>query len=147
MKHVVLVAIFFSLSVSSAFTQGPPALSKIEPLIDIISISGKPKKAINESLGNPTNCDNTKYGEKCSYSDGQTEIVFINGKADWITINNMGDAPYSKAALGYLGLEEKQPDFSNANVMRWSNIQGLREVSIFPSGSSVFYVYIKTQTK
>lgn len=84
----------------------------------------------------------------CNYDEGESEIVFINGTADWITINNMGSAPYSAGALEYLGISKKSPDFkSKENGIRWNNIHGLREVLIFPFGQYIFYAYIKVFTK
>nr|VFK18224.1 MAG: hypothetical protein BECKLFY1418C_GA0070996_10408 [Candidatus Kentron sp. LFY] len=120
----------------------------IEIIVDITKIAGKSKHQVDELLGKHTTCENIKYGEKCYYEKGKTEIVFIDGKADWITVNDMGYAPYSSKALEYLGISQRKPYFeSKENGIRWNNIHGLREVLISPSGSYIFYAYIKAYTK
>jgi len=115
--------------------------------IDIPKIAGKSQSVVEKLLGKPTYCEKSKYGVKCYYSQGDTEIIFIKGKADWITVNEMGDAKYNKKSLALLGLPVKNPSFSNKHVMRWNNLQGLHEVYLFPAGNKIFYAYIKVKTK
>jgi len=119
-----------------------------EPIIDVIKIAGKGEKDVAAYLGKPSSCGSSKYGKKCQYKKGETEIVFINGKADWITIWAMGHIPFSREALGVLGLNDARPQFSNKFTLRWHLIQGLWEVSLFPGhGSYSDYAYIKVKTK
>ncbi|MBM3263054.1 MAG: hypothetical protein FJY97_06460 [candidate division Zixibacteria bacterium] len=117
-----------------------------EVLADIPAIATKSQAEVAKLLGSPTSQSKSKYGAKCVYSKGAIEIVFINGKADWITVY-LPNASYSKEALAFLKLPVKSPTFSNANVIRWTNLPGLLEVSIFPSGNKVDYEYIKVKTK
>ena len=98
-------------------------------------------------LGEPTSCEAIKYGRKCFFEVAGTEVVFIDGKADWITVNAMGKTPYSIDALPLLGFEKRNPTFSNENVIRWENIPGVLEVNINPGeAGGIFYAYIKTAT-
>jgi RNA polymerase subunit RPABC4/transcription elongation factor Spt4 len=130
-------------------TNQAPSLKqeKMAVAIDVLSISGKIKYEVASILGEPNSCSSTKYGEKCEYSRAKTEIVFINKKADWITVNQLNGALYKEDALEILGLPKSNAMFSNSNVMRWANIRGLLEVSIFPVGNKVDYAYIKSRTK
>jgi hypothetical protein len=121
--------------------------AEVTPVVDLKPIIGQPKSVVEDKLGKAKSCSPSKYGEKCSFSTGETEILFIKGKADWITVNGLKSAPYSQYALALLGLSPISPTYSNANVLRWSNITGIMEVSIFPAGSGVDYAYVKVSTK
>ncbi len=118
----------------------------------ISDIAGKTPQEVAKIIGDPTAKEVVKPSrtpcpcDKLTYKNGQIEIVFIKGRADWITINSMNDAAYSKNSLPLLGIAVRDPDFSNSNVMRWSKLNGLQEVSFFPSGQKIFYVYIKAFT-
>ena len=118
-----------------------------QPIVDIPKIAGADKPEVEKFLGQATSCETIKYGLKCYFTVGETEIVFIDGKADWITINQMQTTPYSPQALTALGLKNQKPTFSSDDVIRWEDIQGIREISIFPAGKKIFYVYIKMKTK
>ena len=89
----------------------------------------------------------TKYGPKCYYAKGITEIVFINGKADWITVNGMSHASFDKRSLALLGFSVHTPTFENDWTMRWESISGFLDVSFFLSDSNIDYAYIKVKTK
>ena len=119
---------------------------KNSAIVDIPLIAGKTQEKVAAVLGQPAACENVKQGKKCSYQPGKTDIVFIAGKADWITVNALDDVPYSKNALPFLGLEASTPSFANKFVMRWSGVSNLIDVSIFPSEGQVSYAYIKTAT-
>jgi hypothetical protein len=115
-------------------------------VIDVKKIAGKTADEVAIILGAPESCEVTKYGRSCLYRKGETEIVFINGKADWITIEGIDHIPFSTSALTAIGLEETSPSFRNDFTMRWHSIQGLMEVSIFKGSSNSDYAYIRTIT-
>ena len=117
------------------------------PVVDVTKIATKSESEVSKYLGNPTSCGNSKYGKKCQYKKGETEIIYINGKADWITIEGIDSVSFSKSALSALGLSEAKPSFSNNFTLRWNYIQGMREVSIFKGSSNSDYAYIKVTTK
>lgn len=71
--------------------------------------------------------------EKRLYQGGKFEVLFKEGKADRITINQVADLTGDENALAQLGLPASAPTFKNAGaVQRWSNVEGLHEVSFFP---------------
>ncbi len=129
-----------------------PAHSFSQTVISIPDIAGKTPQEVAKILGESTAKEVVNPSrapcpcDKLTYKNGQIEIVFIKGRADWITINNMNDAAYSKNSLPMIGIAVKDPDFSNSNVMRWSKLNGLQEISFFPSGQNIFYIYIKAFT-
>lgn len=124
----------------------PKPSPKTSPVVNIPGIAGKAEEQVAAALGEPNSCENIKQGKKCFYQPGDTEVVFISGKADWITIKALDSAPYSEDALPLLGLKKASASFSNDFVMRWSAVPGLLEVSIFPAHGHVDYAYIKTAT-
>ncbi len=131
---------------ASAESAAPLPEPKITAVVNVPEIAGKAEEQVAAALGEPTSCEDTKQGKKCFYQPGDTEVVFISGKADWITVNALDSAPYSEDALPLLGLEKSSASFSNDFVMRWSGVPGLLEVSIFPAQDHVDYAYIKTKT-
>jgi hypothetical protein len=133
-----ILAIVVALSVSNVYA---------ESIVDITKIAGKSEKSVAAYLGKPISCSTIKYGKKCLYKMRETEVVFIESKADWITVQGLDLIPFSKAALSALGLKEATPSFSNKFTLRWESIQGLMEVAIFNGTSSSDYAYIKVRTK
>ncbi|WP_020560490.1 hypothetical protein [Thiofilum flexile] len=136
--------------VQSKFAPTPAETIKDKkaPALDIPQIVLSSKADVDRLLGTASHCEKVKYGNKCYYQPMSTEIVFIDGKADWITVNNLESAVYDKSALKLMGLEPMEPDISNESVIAWKNKQGLLEVLLFPaSANKVFYAFIKAKTR
>ena len=116
-------------------------------IVDVPKIAGKSKPEIKTIFGEPNECEPSKYGEKCRYIKTHTEIVYIDGKADWITVGFDG-VPFVRNAITKLGLDEKTPTFENDDTIRWEGINGLLEVSLhLGQGGKVSYAYIKSFTE
>lgn len=150
-RHPPATAVDATPTSATAPPDGAPARQAANPqallpIVDVPRIAGKSPAEVSAVLGNPTSCETIKQGQKCFFDTGGTEVVFIAGKADWITVEALDDAPYSADALPLLGFEKTNPSFSDENVMRWNNVHGFREISIFPLQSSIDYAYIKTVT-
>ncbi|MCE9685932.1 hypothetical protein LZP73_06825 [Shewanella sp. AS16] len=118
-----------------------------EVVIDIPALVGKDKAEVSKLIGAPLSCGPSKHGEKCQFTKAETEIVFINGKADWITIEGIDDKPFADSIIQLLGLKAQKPSFSNAFEKRWEPLQGLLSVSLFKGNSNSDYVYVKAYTK
>lgn len=116
-------------------------------VVDIKKIAGNTKLVVEEYLGKHVNCTKVKYGEKCAYKLGETEIVYIKGLADWITVEGIDEVPFNKTALSSLGLKPRTPEFKSSDVIRWTNVPGIPEISIFGYGKNSDYAYIKIKTK
>ncbi len=121
-------------------------LASAEAIVDIKKIAGKSRTDVIKHLGQETSCSKSKYGIKCQYSRGETEIVFIGGKADWITIEGIDQVPFDNSALTSIGLPQVKPTFKNNFTLRWEPYQSLRSVSIFKGASNSDYAYIKAKT-
>jgi hypothetical protein len=124
----------------------------------ISNIALQPPHVVSAVLGAPDKVElirpsNTPCQEqpcqKATYQNGKYEVVFINGLADWITINKTLAYRLNDSVIEYLGLPKVAPTFSNPKaVIRWEEIVGLREVSAFNNGDDrVAYFYIKCTTK
>lgn len=127
-------------------------------VLDLKKIAGKNKTEVDKVLGksekvetfsaSSTPCKNIPC-EKVYYQKDKYEIVFINGKADWITINDLSQYDLKEENIEILGLPLTDPDFKNPqNVITWKNIENINEVSIFNDGSGkISYAYIKVSTE
>mgnify|MGYP003624254302 FL=1 len=118
-----------------------------EIVLDVPALVGKSKADVSKILGGPISCGSSKYGEKCQFKKAETEIVFIKGKADWVTVEGIDDKPFSDATIQLLGFKAQKPSFSNSFSKRWEPLQGLISVSLFKGSSSSDYAYIKAYTK
>ncbi|WP_324733712.1 hypothetical protein [Pseudomonas paeninsulae] len=118
-----------------------------DTLIDVPGIIGKSEAAVAEMVGQPTECTSTKYGRKCIYEKAETEITFIKGKADWITVEGIDTLPFNKSTLGSIGIKAQTPSFTNDFTMRWEHLQGMRSISFFGVGSNADYFYIQAYTE
>lgn len=70
-------------------------------------VAGKPKAAVEKVLGKADACETvspSKVGKvpKCVFKGGRVEVVFINGKADWITVR-APSVRFDQEALAALG--------------------------------------------
>ena len=114
--------------------------------LNILAIAGKDKASVAKVLGEPSECSQIKYGEKCIYSGPEIDVVFIKEKADWITLNKVSDLDFNAETLTKLGLDSAEPSWSNEHSIRWKNIQGLKSVELHPNGEKIYFIYVKVST-
>ncbi len=116
-------------------------------LLDVLELAGQSKDDVATMIGTPLQCGSSKYGEKCAYEIAETVIVFIDGKADWITIEGIDAAPFSDDTIELLGFESAAPSFENSFTKRWDSIEGFLSVSLFKGATNSDYAYIKSYTE
>jgi hypothetical protein len=63
--------------------EAPPA---VEVLFDIPKIAGKTQTEVETLLGEPVFCAKSESALNCSFQENEIEIVFMDGKADWISV-------------------------------------------------------------
>ncbi len=114
--------------------------------LNILAIAGKDKSSVAKTLGEPSECSQIKYGEKCIYPGPEIDVVFIKGKADWITLNKTSELDFKPETITKLGLESAKPSWNNEHEIRWEGIQGLKLVKLAPSGEKIFFIYVKVST-
>jgi predicted nucleotide-binding protein len=118
-------------------------------LVDVLAIAGRDEASVAKTLGKPASAKDTKDGPTSTYvlANGvKVEIIYLDGNAEWITVTPGSTVPvhFGEDALRVLGLPSRLPSFRSPAVLRWGNISGLLEVSIFPgAGENVDYLYIK----
>lgn len=123
-----------------------------KPTSGVLVLAGKTEAESAIGLGQPVKREATKYGPKVTYhleSGAKITIIYIGGKADWITMTPRPgkNVPFSPEAIAGIVLEPSPPTFRSAETIRWENKQGLREVSIHAGpGGTVGYFYIKVRT-
>lgn len=92
---VVLVLFFIAMMIIVKHTpQNPPAeqsaAQQVAPsvgaLFDIPMIAGKTEAEVEALLGEPVFCAKPESALNCSFQENEIEIVFIDEKADWISV-------------------------------------------------------------
>ena len=130
---------------------------KKELIVDILNVVGKDKTTVEKVLGKPENTEKVKPSntpckekgcDKLTYKSGKYEIIFINNKADWITIYDVSEFETNVDAIKLLGLNLAEPEFNSPlNLIRWKNIENIKEINFFDNGSGKLdYIYIHGQT-
>lgn len=131
--------------------------SKQENIIDIRTIVGKTETEIEKILGKAersekvspsvTPCKNTPCKKKF-YKKNKFEIVYIDGKSDWITINDVSNFTFNAENIILLGLSSTTPSAENSNAIQWNDIENINEINFFNNGEDkIDYIYIKAVTK
>lgn len=66
--------------------QEQEAESTAEVLFNIPKLAGKTEVEVETLLGESVFCAKSESSLNCSYRENEIEVVFIDGKADWITV-------------------------------------------------------------
>lgn len=114
--------------------------------VEVVSILGETEKS-EKIKPSGTICISTVC-EKKTYQSGKFEIVFINNKADWITIIPDSNKVLNQDSIKLIGLPARKPSISNDSIIKWENMENMKEVSFFGNGSGkIDYIYIKVNSK
>ncbi|MCH8904737.1 MAG: hypothetical protein IIA45_12595 [Bacteroidetes bacterium] len=159
--NLILVALAMSLFIVNCNLPKNEAdkteeIVSVEQIVDVKSIAGKPLSEVEEILGSYTSKEETKVSgvgckdnicDKYFYKDGEIEIVFINGLADWITIYKVDHLTRNKNLIQALGIEQKEPTIKAKGRLAWENIEGIKSISIFNDlDGKIQYIYIQSNT-
>ncbi len=68
-------------------------------LFDIPFLAGKTQGEVEALIGEAVFCAKSESALNCSFQENEIEIVFIDGKADWITINGEFRSPAYRLKL------------------------------------------------
>jgi len=159
------VAVFFMASCGGSGSNAAAADSKktespasgINPVVNISTLIGKTLAETESALGKADHVEKASPGgtpckdnpcDKASFQSGKYEIVFIDGKADWITIYQLSTYDLNNDAIALLGLPKSPPTISNTVMLSWENVEGIKDIRFFNNGSNkIDYVYVKANTK
>jgi len=122
----------------------------------IMQIIGRKLPDVERLLGpldasDIVNLSNTPCAErgcvKGYFGKGKYEIVFIDGVADWITIENI-DSLTTDEFIDAWDLGSIKPDFKGTSgVLRHYNIYGMKELAVHrKDDGSVFIIHIRAFT-
>ena len=126
-------------------------MASSEIIVDLKNIAGKTKTEVASILGRGTPADKedqTIYGEKLYYKEGNFEIVYIDGLSDWITITGLKNIQFDPSSIRSLGFKDvHKPTFQNKLVIRWNLEPEIRQIQM-SSGQDgkVWMIYIKVKT-
>lgn len=163
MKKLITLTIcsLFLISCGDSKTKNNSNLNDVdqqEIIIDIKTIIGKNQEEIEKILGKP------ESGEKVSPSrtpckeepcqknyyknnEFEFEIVFINDKADWITIHNVSNFESNEENITLLGLPQSNPTYNTGMDIGWESSNDIHEIMFFKTTENKLdYIYIKAYT-
>ena len=158
MKKILSLLICLVILISCTQSKNNSQTEKINIVIDLKKIAGKNISEVEKILGkaekvepfseSSTPC-NDQPCEKAYYQKDKFEIIFINGKADWITINELSEYDFNEDNIELFGISNSEPDFNNPDdLIRWKNIENISEINIFNNGSNkISYAYIRVATE
>ena len=129
---------------AAAFESLDPASGA--PLFRITDIAGRSEAELVAVLGPAFDCQSSLYSRRCRFETGATEVLFIAGKADWLTVQAPGATSFDAAVLGRIGLEPRKPDQATAGELVWTDIAGLREVRAIGDGNGLQFLRIKVKS-
>ena len=111
----------------------------------LADFAGQPRDVAEQALGRPFNCELALHSTRCRYAAG-VEVVYIDQRADWITIRfPYGRHPLDAAALERLGLPSTPPSAEDESSLRWNALPGLHEVQIVGDENGVRFARIKVR--
>jgi hypothetical protein len=116
------------------------------PLFRIAEVAGRPEAEVAAVLGPPWQCESSRYSRRCRYAPGATEVVYIDGKADWLTVTALGDAPLDDQLLMRIGLQPAPAGTASDQERVWLTLGGLREVRAYGTPDRAQFLRIKVKS-
>lgn len=157
MKNLITLFISALFLVSCGNSKTESKNDSSENIIDVKTIIGKSETEIEKVLGIAENSEKVSPSNtpcvdipcnKKFYQKNKFEIVFIDGKSDWITINNTSNFDFNSENITLLGLSSTVPNSENTMSINWKNIENINEVIFSSNGDNkIEYIYIKAYTK
>ncbi len=126
--------------------------AEVPVIADIAAIAGRTPKEVAAVLGPPYEKRTVTIRDKVYpanfYKSGQLQIVFVDGKADWITIYRLSALPYSPQSIKALNLPPSLPVVNTPDVIKWQDVSGIKEISLYPDkGGKLDYASILVRTE
>ena len=154
-KLLIVCFLFGVMSYSISFAQ-------TKPFLNLASIAGKTPQEVEKVLGSPVSRQKTSTGTHplYLYAGSNIEVVFTEGKADWIAIygtenpygGKLRQMAFDQSTLAALGLPIAAPKFSRSTHLRWDNYSGMKEIwfhkggNLSGGGAGIKLIYICVTT-
>jgi hypothetical protein len=108
---------------------------------------GQGEAGVQAMLGTPQGCGDVAVGRRCTYAQGRTDVVYIDGMADHIVIGDLGGAAFEPATIARIGLAGAEPLNVGEDTIEWQNVGGMRSIVLErgPDGRAARFV-IKAMT-
>lgn len=127
----------------AAFENLPESADIAAAPVRLGAFAGKRRDEAEAVVGKPYDCEQSLYSERCRYPQG-VEIVYIDGRADWITVSlGYGRHPLAAETLQQLGIPAAPPQQADAHRLRWNQLPGLRELELVGDDNGAMYARIK----
>lgn len=135
-----------------------------EILVDIKKVVGKNPAQLQAMFGKPikteqtnprsTNCpcraDTFKIKDFHKLNDLKIDVVYINGVADWVTIDysemTKSFSETGNKMLDLLKLSHQEPVYDTDSINEYHDIDGLKVVQFHEYDGDTSYVYVKAKT-
>ena len=142
------------LSLSALVLPLATTSSALAKVLELKKIAGKSPAEVTKILGKPSSTKNVRPSgtgcnpcPKMTYQKDRIEVIFINGKADWITVNELSAFAFAPSILTQFGLPSLKPSASNSSTISWDSIPGFSSVALFGFDGKADYLYVKVKTK
>lgn len=112
----------------------------------VLDLAGRPEQQVRPLLGEPLSCRPTYQGTSCSYENGNTEIIYIDARADWITFTGMENVPFTAEALRHVGLAPAPPLARNPTRLLWLQHQGMEAITVYGDGHAARMIQVRAYT-
>lgn len=120
-----------------------PVLAEEKPLIaNVPALAHASQAEVEQRLGKAEFCRKASYGLSCRFTPRGVEVAFVDGKAERIVINDLDNVAFDKNIITQLGFQAQEPNEVTEEVMRWTQLPGIAEVSVFPFKESVDHALI-----
>lgn len=97
-------------------------------VVDARPLVGQGEAGVRTLLGTPLGCEEVPGGRRCRYAQAGAEVLYIDGMADHIVINDLAGAPFEPATIGRIGLAGAEPLEVGQDAIRWQNEGGMRSI-------------------
>jgi len=109
-------------------------------VLNVPAIANRSELEVQRVLGPPaqtTSAGRLQRHPRCSYRHGTVEIVYVDGRAECIVLHDTRGLEFSHRSLAKLGLPVSKPNKTErGKTLRWDNIRGVREVTLYAGGRS-----------
>ena len=114
--------------------------------IQILDLVGRNQMEVVETIGEAKSCNPSPQGINCYYPQKNLEIVFIDERADWLTVDGFKELAFNFRAIAEIGLKPIPALVTNPFRMHWQYHQGLEVVSVYGSGKNVAFIQVRAFT-
>ncbi len=111
-------------------------------ILNALALAHASQASVEQTLGKPEFCRKARLGLSCRYAAHGTEVVYASDQAQRITINELDELTFDKGAIARLGFPVQEPAEISDEALRWQDVSGISEITLFPSKDKTDYALI-----